>query len=313
MLMIPNMYKIAGELLPTVFHVTARTIATHALSIYGDHSDVMAARQTGFAFLASSSVQTAHDNALIANAATLESRVPFVHFFDGFRTSHEVNKIEQLSDDDVRAMIDEEKINEFRARAMNPEHPFVRGTAQNPDVFFQGREAANPFYLAAPQKVQEVMDRFAKLTGRSYHLFDYIGDPEATEVIIVMGSAAETAAETAAFLNAKGKKYGVLNVRLYRPFSIDAFLKALPATVKTLGVLDRTKESGAVGDPLYLDVVTAINEGLAAGKAPFKQAPRILSGRYGLSSKEFTPAMAKAVFTELEKDTPQESFHRWYQ
>ncbi|MEN6570417.1 MAG: pyruvate:ferredoxin (flavodoxin) oxidoreductase [Anaerolineaceae bacterium] len=308
LLMIPNMYKIAGELTPTVFHVTARTIATHALSIYGDHSDVMAARQTGFAFLASSSVQTAHDNALIANAATLESRVPFVHFFDGFRTSHEVNKIEQLTDDDVRAMVDEDKIAEFRARALNPEHPVIRGTAQNPDVFFQGREAANKYYTSCPEIVQSVMDRFAKLTGRSYHLYDYTGDPNATEVIVIMGSGAETAAETAAFLNAQGKKYGVLNVRLYRPFAIDAFLKAIPASVKTLAVMDRTKESGAVGDPLYLDVVTAINEGIAAGKTPFKQAPRIFTGRYGLSSKEFTPSMVKSIFAEMEKAAPKNHF-----
>ncbi|MRR32544.1 pyruvate:ferredoxin (flavodoxin) oxidoreductase, partial [bacterium] len=238
LLMIPNMYKIAGELTPTVFHVTARTIATHALSIYGDHSDVMATRQTGFALLASSSVQTAHDNALIANAATFDTRVPFLHFFDGFRTSHEVNKFEQLTDDDVRSMIRQEQIQEFRGRALNPEHPFVRGTAQNPDVFFQGREAGNPYYVACPEKVQKAMDRFAKMTGRQYHLFDYSGAADATEVIVIMGSGAETADETAAFLNNQGKKYGVINVRLYRPFSIDAFVKALPATVKTIAVLD---------------------------------------------------------------------------
>ncbi len=309
LLMIPNMYKIAGELTPTVFHVTARTIATHALSIYGDHSDVMATRQTGFALLASSSVQTAHDNALIANAATFDSRVPFVHFFDGFRTSHEVNKFEQLTDDDVRAMIDEDKIQEFRKRAMNPEHPTVRGTAQNPDVFFQGREAGNQYYIDCPAKVQAAMDKFAKLTGRQYHLFDYTGAPDATEVIVIMGSGAETTDETAAFLNNnQGKKYGVVNVRLYRPFSIDAFVNALPATVKTIAVLDRTKESGSVGDPLYVDVVTAINEALVAGKVPFKQSPRILTGRYGLSSKEFTPAMVKAVYTEMEKPEPKNHF-----
>ena len=309
LLMIPNMYKIAGELTPTVFHVTARTIATHALSIYGDHSDVMATRQTGFALLASSSVQTAHDNALIANAATFDSRVPFMHFFDGFRTSHEVNKFEQLTDDDVRAMISEDRIQEFRKRAMNPEHPTVRGTAQNPDVFFQGREAGNQYYTDCPAKVQAAMDKFAKLTGRQYHLFDYTGAPDATEVIVIMGSGAETTDETAAFLNNnQGKKYGVVNVRLYRPFSIDAFVNSLPATVKTIAVLDRTKESGSVGDPLYVDVVTAINEALAAGKAPFKQSPRILTGRYGLSSKEFTPAMVKAVFTEMEKSEPKNHF-----
>ncbi len=309
LLMIPNMYKIAGELTPTVFHVTARTIATHALSIYGDHSDVMATRQTGFALLASSSVQTAHDNALIANAATFDSRVPFMHFFDGFRTSHEVNKFEQLTEDDIRAMISEEKIEEFRGRALNPEHPFIRGTAQNPDVFFQAREACNSFYIACPEKVQAAMDRFAKLTGRQYRLFDYTGPADATEVIVIMGSGAETADETAAFLNAhQGKKYGVLNVRLYRPFSVDAFVKALPATVKTLAVMDRTKESGSIGDPLYLDVVTAISEAIAAGKAPFKQSPRIIGGRYGLSSKEFTPAMVKAVFEEMEKAAPKTHF-----
>jgi len=308
LLMIPNMYKIAGELTPTVFHVTARTIATHALSIYGDHSDVMATRQTGFALLASSSVQTAHDNALIANAATFDSRVPFMHFFDGFRTSHEVNKFEQLTDDDVRAMISEDKIQEFRKRAMNPEHPTVRGTAQNPDVFFQGREAGNQFYNECPAKVQAAMDKFAKLTGRQYHLFDYTGAPDATEVIVIMGSGAETTDETAAFLNNQGKKYGVVNVRLYRPFSVDAFVNALPATVKTVAVLDRTKESGSVGDPLYVDVVAAITEALAAGKAPFKQSPRILTGRYGLSSKEFTPAMVKAVYAEMEKPTPKNHF-----
>ena len=309
LLMIPNMYKIAGELTPTVFHVTARTIATHALSIYGDHSDVMATRQTGFALLESSSVQTAHDNALIANAATFDSRVPFMHFFDGFRTSHEVNKFEQLTEDDIRAMISEEKIEEFRGRALNPEHPFIRGTAQNPDVFFQAREACNSFYIACPEKVQAAMDRFAKLTGRQYRLFDYTGPADATEVIVIMGSGAETADETAAFLNAhQGKKYGVLNVRLYRPFSVDAFVKALPATVKTLAVMDRTKESGSIGDPLYLDVVTAISEAIAAGKAPFKQSPRIIGGRYGLSSKEFTPAMVKAVFEEMEKAAPKTHF-----
>ena len=308
LLMIPNMYKIAGELSPTVFHVAARTIATHALSIYGDHSDVMAARQTGFALLASDAVQTAQDQALIANAATLKARVPFVHFFDGFRTSAEVNKIERLCEDDLRAMIDQDAIAEIRKRALSPEHPVIRGTAQNPDVFFQGREAANKFYLKVPAIVQEEMDRFAKLTGRSYHLFDYVGAPDATEIIVVMGSAAETTEETVKYLNAQGKKVGVINVRLYRPFAIENFVAAIPASAKTIAVLDRTKEPGAIGEPLYQDVVTAINEVLSAGKAPFTVAPRIIGGRYGLSSKEFTPAMVKGIYDEMTKAEPKNHF-----
>ncbi len=308
LLMIPNMYKIAGELTPTVFHVAARTIAAHALSIYGDHSDVMAARQTGFAFLASDSVQTAQDQALIANSATLEARVPFVHFFDGFRTSAEVNKIERLCDDDLRAMIDEHYIIDIRKRALSPEHPVIRGTAQNPDVYFQARETCNPFYLKTPEIVQKAMDRFAKLTGRAYHLFDYTGAPDATEVIVIMGSGAETTQETVKFLNNSGRKVGVVNVRLYRPFAVDAFMATLPATVKTIAVLDRTKEPGAIGEPLYLDVVTAINESLAAGKAPFKTTPRMIGGRYGLSSKEFTPAMVKGIFDEMLKEDPKNHF-----
>jgi pyruvate-ferredoxin/flavodoxin oxidoreductase len=308
LLMIPNMFKIAGELTPTVFHVAARTVATHALSIYGDHSDVMAARQTGFTFLASDSVQTAEDNALIANAASFEARVPFCHFFDGFRTSAEVNKIEMIDDDTIRQMIDEDRISELRKRAMNPEHPTVRGTAQNPDVYFQGRETCNNFYLKTPAIVQKFMDKFAKITGRAYHLFDYTGAPDATEVIIVMGSAAQTTEETVKFFNKQGKKVGMVNVRLYRPFDIDNFVKVLPATVKTLAVLDRTKEAGAIGEPLYLDVVTAINEALSAGKAPFKVAPRIIGGRYGLSSKEFCPAMAKGIFEEMTKESPKNHF-----
>ena len=308
LLMIPNMYKIAGELSPTVFHVAARTIATHALSIFGDHSDVMAARQTGFALLASDSVQVSQDNALIANAATLESRVPFVHFFDGFRTSAEVNKIENLGDDVLRAMIDEDHIIEIRNRALNPERPVIRGTAQNPDVFFQARESANTFYLKTPAIVQKAMDKFAKLTGRAYHLFDYIGAPDATEVIILMGSGAETAEETAKYLAKQGKKVGVLNVRLFRPFSVEHFLKALPATTKTIAVLDRTKEPGSVGEPLYQDVITALNEGMNTGASPFKVTPRVIGGRYGLSSKEFTPAMVKGVFDEMVKDEPKNHF-----
>ena len=308
LLMIPNMYKIAGELTPTVFHVAARTLATHALSIFGDHSDVMAARQTGFAFLASDSVQVAQDNALIANAATLESRIPFVHFFDGFRTSAEVNKIENLGDDVLRAMINEDRIIEIRNRALNPERPVIRGTAQNPDVFFQARETGNTFYTNTPAIVQKAMDQFAKLTGRAYHLFDYVGAADATEVIIIMGSGAETAEETVKYLTRQGGKVGVLNVRLFRPFSVEHFLKALPATTKTIAVLDRTKEPGSVGEPLYQDVITALSEGLTSGDSPFKVSPRVIGGRYGLSSKEFTPAMVKGIFDEMVKKEPKNHF-----
>lgn len=308
LLMIPNMYKIAGELSPTVFHVAARTLATHALSIFGDHSDVMAARQTGFALLASDSVQIAQDNALIANAASLESRIPFVHFFDGFRTSAEVNKIENLGDDVLRAMIDEERIIEIRNRALNPERPVIRGTAQNPDVFFQARETGNTFYKNTPAIVQKAMDQFAKLTGRAYHLFDYVGAADATEVIILMGSGAETAEETVKYLTRRGNKVGVLNVRLFRPFSVEHFLKALPATTKTIAVLDRTKEPGSVGEPLYQDVITALSEGMTTGASPFKVTPRVIGGRYGLSSKEFTPAMVKGIFDEMVKDEPKNHF-----
>jgi pyruvate-ferredoxin/flavodoxin oxidoreductase len=308
LLMIPNMYKIAGELTSTVFHVAARTLATHALAIYGDHSDVMAARQTGFALLASDSVQTAQDNALIANASTFDSRVPFLHFFDGFRTSSEEAKIEQLEADDIRAMIDENKVIEIRERALNPERPFIRGTAQNPDAFFQGREAANKFYDAVPAIVQKNMDKFAKITGRTYHIFDYVGAADAEEVVIIMGSGAETAEETAKYLNKQGKKYGVVNVRLYRPFDVDAFIKVLPASVKKIAVMDRTKESGSIGEPLFLDVVAAISSAFAKGKTAFKSMPVIIGGRYGLSSKEFTPAMVKAIYTELAKSDPKEHF-----
>ena len=308
LLMIPNMYKIAGELTPTVFHVAARTIATHALSIYGDHSDVMAARQTGYAFLASDSVQVAQDNALIANAATLETRVPFVHFFDGFRTSSEVNKIEKIDDETIRAMIDEKHIMEIRKRALTPEKPVLRGSAQNPDVFFQMREAANTFYQKTPAIVQKAMDHFAEITGRKYHIFDYYGAHDATEIIIIMGSGAETAEETVKFLNKQGHKVGVVNVRLYRPFSVEHFLKVLPASVKSIAVMDRTKEPGAVGEPLYQDVIAALNEGAANGTSPFKQTPRVFGGRYGLSSKEFTPAMVKGIFDEIAKDAPKNHF-----
>ncbi|MCX8038456.1 MAG: pyruvate:ferredoxin (flavodoxin) oxidoreductase [Candidatus Sumerlaeia bacterium] len=308
LLMIPNMYKIAGELTPTVFHVSARTVATHALSIFGDHSDVMAVRQTGFALLAACSVQEVMDMAMIAHAATLQSRVPFLHFFDGFRSSHEVNKIAQLSDDQIRAMIDEDLVRAHRARALSPEHPVLRGTAQNPDVFFQCRETCNPFYNACPGIVQEVMDKFARVTGRQYHLFDYVGAPDAERVIVLMGTGAETSHETVEYLNQQGEKVGVVKVRLYRPFASDAFVKALPPTVKAIAVLDRTKEPGSEGEPLYKDCVTAIAEALSAGTAPFAAMPKIIGGRYGLSSKEFTPAMIKAVFDELKKSTPKNRF-----
>ena len=308
LLMIPNMFKIAGELTATVFHVSARSLAAQALSIYGDHSDVMSARSTGFAMLTSRSVQEAHDMALISHASTLESRVPFIHFFDGFRTSAEVNKIERLTNDDINAMVDIKFVDEHRKRALSPDHPVLRGTAQNPDVYFQGRETVNPFYTATPAIVQKYMDKFAKITGRSYQVVEYYGAKDAENIIIVMCSGAETAEETALYLNKKGEKVGVLNVRLFRPFPTEAFLKALPASVKKISVLDRTKEPGGAGEPLYQDVITAINEGLTTGTAPFKSAPIIVGGRYGLSSKEFTPAMVKGVFDELKKQTPKNHF-----
>jgi pyruvate-ferredoxin/flavodoxin oxidoreductase len=300
LLMIPNMNKIAGELTPTAFHVSARTVATHALSIFGDHSDVMSCRTTGYALLSSNSVQEAMDLALIAHAASLETRIPFLHFFDGFRTSHEVNKIELLDDDDLRAMINMDRVFEHRQRALSPEHPVLRGTAQNPDVFFQIRETINPFYDAAAAKVQAVMDKFAQVVGRSYHLFDYVGAPDAERVIVMMGSGAEAAHETVEALQAKGEKVGLLKVRLYRPFSVKHFLAALPASVKKIAVLDRTKEAGAGGEPLYLDVVNALHEG--------KRAAEVVGGRYGLSSKEFTPAMVKAVYDNLKSATPKAHF-----
>ncbi len=308
LLMIPSMYKIAGELTPTVFHVTARTLATHALSIFGDQGDVMATRQTGFALIASNSIQEVMDTALIASAATLRTRVPFLHFFDGFRTSHEVGKVEQLTNEDMLAMIDHELIQAHRKRALSPDHPFIRGTAQNPDTFFQERETVNPFYQACAGIVQEEMDKFARVVGRSYHLFDYVGAPDAERVIILMGSGAEAAQETVEHLTAQGEKVGVLKVRLYRPFSLEHFMKSLPSTVKSLATLDRTKEPGAVGEPLYTDVITALSEGMGTGIAPFQTFPRVIGGRYGLSSKEFTPAMVKAVFDEMLKDKPRNHF-----
>ncbi|MFZ1640266.1 MAG: pyruvate:ferredoxin (flavodoxin) oxidoreductase [Candidatus Contendobacter sp.] len=308
MLMIPNMYKIAGELTSAVFHVAARSLATQGLSIFGDHQDVMAIRPTGFCLLASNSVQEAHDMALIAQAATLEARVPFIHFFDGFRTSHEVNKLTLLTDDEIRAMIRDDLVLAHRARALNPDRPFIRGTAQNPDTYFQSREACNPYYLKVPGIVQATMDRFAELTGRRYNLFDYFGDPNADRVVVLMGSGAETACETAAYLNQRGERVGVLQVRLFLPFSASHFLAALPASVKSIAVLDRTKEPGSTGEPMYLDVVNTLMEAHTAGTLPTPILPRIIGGRYGLSSKEFTPAMVKAVFDELRKDRPKNHF-----
>jgi pyruvate-ferredoxin/flavodoxin oxidoreductase len=308
LLMIPNMYKIAGELTPAVIHVAARSLATHALSIFGDHQDVMAVRQTGWGMLASNSVQEVMDFALIAQAASLEARVPFVHFFDGFRTSHEIAKVEQLSDDDLRAMISNVLVRQHRERALSPEHPFIRGTAQNPDVYFQSREAANPFYLAAPLIVQNAMDKFAGLTGRQYQLFEYSGAPDAERVIVIMGSGAEVVEETVQELNRHGGKCGVLKVRLYRPFSVEHFLQALPSTVEALAVLDRSKEPGAIGEPLYSDVVTALSEGGWSSPHLVQPRPKVIGGRYGLSSKEFTPAMVKGIFDELSKERSKRHF-----
>ncbi len=300
LLMIPNMFKFAGELLPTVFHVTARTVATHALSIFGDHSDIMAVRSAGWAMLGAASVQETMDFALIAHAATLRSRIPFVHFFDGFRTSHEVSKIEMLDDAVLRALMDDTLIAEFRSRAMTPDKPVLRGTAQNPDAFFQGREATNLIYAACPEVVQKVMDEFAAQTGRQYKLFEYFGAPDAEKVIVLMGSGCEAAHETIEHLLASGEKVGVLKVRLYRPFDGKRFVEALPNSVRKIAVLDRTKEPGATGEPLYQDCITALVEEISSGRAHLKVMPKILTGRYGLSSKEFTPAMVKAVFDNLD-------------
>ncbi|MGQ9490589.1 MAG: pyruvate:ferredoxin (flavodoxin) oxidoreductase [Anaerolineae bacterium] len=300
LLMIPNMFKIAGELTSTVFHVSARTVATHALSIFGDHSDVMAARATGWAMLCSNSVQEVMDLALIAQASTLNARVPFLHFFDGFRTSHELCKVEELSDEDIRAMIDDELVLAHRQRALNPERPVIRGTAQNPDVFFQAREACNPYYLAVPGIVQAQMDKFAGIVGRQYHLFDYVGAPDAERVVVMMGSGAETAHQTVEYLVERGEKVGLVKVRLYRPFSVEHFIKALPPTVKVITALDRTKEPGAAGEPLYADVAMAVVEsGLGV---------KVLGGRYGLASKEFTPAMVKAVYENMAAAAPKNHF-----
>ena len=302
LLMIPNMYKIAGEMLPCVFHVSARALAAHALSIFGDHQDVMACRQTGFALLASNSVQEAMDLALVAHLSTLEAKVPFLHFFDGFRTSHEVSKIDAIDYADMAKLLKTEYVDEFRRRALNPEHPQLQGTAQNPDIYFQNREAANKYYMATPAIVEKYMKQVSKLTGREYHLFDYVGAPDADKVIILMGSGADAAEETVNYLTRRGEKVGVLKVRLYRPFSAERFVRALPKTVKKIAVLDRTKEAGSLGEPLYLDVVTALSEtGKLRGKV-------VVGGRYGLGSKEFTPAMINAVYKNLDSEKPMNHF-----
>ena len=308
LLKLPNMFKIAGELTPTVFNISARALATHALSIFGDHSDVMAARTTGFAMICSGSVQEVIDLGIIAQASSLESRLPFMHFFDGFRTSHEESKIEIVPDEQMKQMINDDLVELHRKRALTPDHPVLRGTAQNPDVFFQNRETINTFYNAAPDIIQKVMDKFAGIIGRQYHLFDYVGSPDAEHIIILMGSGAETAQETVEYLNAKGEKVGLIKVRIYRPFDIKRFLEAIPASVKVIGVLDRTKEPGAVGEPLYTDIINALHEGLAEGYGKIKSMPIVVGGRYGLSSKEFTPSMVKAVFDNLKSKKPKNHF-----
>ena len=306
LLMIPTMYKVAGELTPTVLHVSARSLAAQALSIFGDHSDVMACRATGYAMFCSANIQEIMDFSLIAQAATLESRVPFLHFFDGFRSSHEVNKIDKLPVDTIRAMIDESLVTAHRERAMNPDHPIIRGTSQNPDVYFQGRETVNPFYAALPGILQAQMDKLGKLTGRQYQLFEYVGAPDAERVVMLMGSGIGAAEEAVQHLADQGEKVGLIKVRLFRPFSPQHLLAALPVTTQKIAVLDRCKEPGANGEPMYLDVVTALSESVAEGN--MATMPRVVGGRYGLSSKEFTPAMVKAVLDELAKDKPKNKF-----
>jgi len=308
LLMIPNYYKIAGELTSAVIHVAARTIATHALSIFGDHSDIYAARQTGMAMLSSSNGQQAHDFAAIAQYASLETRIPFIHFFDGFRTSHEVSKTWRISDDELRAYMSMEKIEAHRKRGLTPDAPAIRGTAQNPDVFFQAREAINPYYARTPGAVQDAMDRFAKITGRSYKIMEYYGHADAERVIVVMGSAGNAICETIDWLAGFGQKVGVLQIHLYRPFSAEHLLAALPKSVKTIGVLDRTKEPGAPGEPLYLDVMAAITRAHMDGTSPFATLPNVVGGRYGLSSKEFNPGMIAGIYEALAKPTPPNGF-----
>lgn len=305
LLMIPNLYKIAGELLPLTLHVSARALAAQGLSIFGDHSDVMACRQTGSVLLCSNSPQEAGDLALVAHAASFRARLPFIHFFDGFRTSHEVSKIAMLSDDDLRAVINERHIADFRARALTPDKPTLRGTAQNPDVYFQGRESVNRFYDQVPSIVQATMDRFAEVTGRQYKLFDYHGHPQADRIVVAMGSAIETISETVDWMVSRGEKVGVVAVRLFLPFHVKSFLAALPPTVKAIAVLDRTKEPGTLGEPLYLNVVAALAQGLS----PLAASPRVVGGRYGLGSKEFTPGMAKAAFDNLARWEPLSLIH----
>ena len=300
LLMIPNMYKISGEMLPGVFHVTARALAAHSLSIFGDHSDVMGARQTGFAMLASASVQEVMDLALVTHLSAIKASLPFVHFFDGFRTSHEIQKIEQIEYEDMAKLLDYDAVKRFRERALNPEHPHQSGTAQNPDIYFQGREAANIHYAKVPEIVEYYMEKVGDLTGRRYHLFDYVGAPDAERVLVIMGSGADVAEEAINYLNAKGEKLGLIKVRLYRPFAADKFLAAIPATCKKIAVLDRTKEPGSLGEPLYLDIVDAIAEaGLDI---------KCYGGRYGLGSKEFTPTMVKQVYDNLKLDEPKNHF-----
>ncbi|MES9937333.1 MAG: pyruvate:ferredoxin (flavodoxin) oxidoreductase, partial [Sedimenticola sp.] len=306
LLMIPSMYKIAGELTPMVLHVSARSLAAQALSIFGDHSDVMACRATGYAMLCSNSVQEVMDFSLLAQAATLKSRIPFLHFFDGFRTSHEVNKVDRISRDQARAIIDEELVEAHRERALSPDHPVIRGTSQNPDVYFQGRETVNPYYANLPAILQEYMDRFAELTGRRYRLFDYVGAQDAKHVICLMGSGAGAAEETVEELVAQGMSVGLVKVRLYRPFDAEALIQAIPATVQRIAVLDRCKEPGADGEPLYKDVLSAYATAHAEERISFM--PRILGGRYGLSSKEFTPAMVEGIFRELIEPDPRNHF-----
>ena len=302
LLMIPNMYKIAGELTPAVFHIAARAIATHALSIFGDHSDVMATRSTGFAQLFGSSPQQAMDMAMIATASSLKARIPFLNIFDGFRTSHELNQVQVIPDDIIRQMIDEKDVNKHRQRSLNPEHPIVRGTAQNPDVFFQSREAANQFYTNTPEIVEGMMQKFEHLTGRSYRLFEYYGHPHAEHIIVIMGSGSGPVHEITDYLNHAGQKVGFIQVHLYRPFSVKHFIQAIPSTVKRIAVLDRCKEPGAIGEPLYMDVINALHNGWKY------QMPVVIGGRYGLASKEFNAGMVKAVFEELREAEPKNNF-----
>ena len=308
LLMIPNMHKIAAELLPTVFHIAARSVAAHALSIFGDHQDVMNCRTTGFCMMPSGSVQEAMDIALISTASSLEARLPFLHFFDGFRTSHEIHTIEVLEKETMKKMIDDEYVIRHRKNGLSPDHPMISGTSQNPDVYFQGRETVNKYYEKVPEIVEKYMKRFKDLTGREYEIFQYAGAEDAEKVVILMGSGTDTAQEAVNVMNTQGEKVGVIKVRLYRPFSTEHLAKALPKTVRSIAVLDRTKEPGSLGEPLYLDVVPAIDEMFDEGIAPFDEKPKIVGGRYGLSSKEFTPGMLESIFENLDKEKPKNHF-----